>query len=89
MGDVDNNIIVFNPLYTFKTSPVDRIFMSLLEDIIDTLEPRIWQISRLNELNLHRFPQMQANFIKLIFINPPIPRLSTERSLKNPQKLYQ
>ena len=77
MGDLDNNIIVFNPLLAFEASPVDRVFISFIEDVINTLEPRIRQISCLNEFDLHHSPQLQANFIKLIFINPPILKLST------------
>jgi hypothetical protein len=53
MRDLDNHIIIFEPLMTLETPAVDRIFVSLIKDIIDTLKPRIRQISCLNKLDLH------------------------------------
>jgi hypothetical protein len=41
MGDVDNDIVIFNPLLAFEASPVDRIFIALVKDGINTMKPRI------------------------------------------------
>jgi hypothetical protein len=58
MGDVDDNIVIFHPLLALKTPPVDCIFIALVKEIINTLKPRVWQIPRPNELDLHHPPQV-------------------------------
>ena len=53
MKDVDNNIIIFEPLMAYEASSIDRVFVAFFKEIINTLKPGIRQVSRLDELNLH------------------------------------
>ena len=53
MKDVDNNIIIFEPLMAYEASSIDRVFVAFFKEIINTLKPSIRQIPRLDELNLH------------------------------------
>jgi len=62
VGDVNNSIIIFNPFLAFNTSPVDHIFIPLLENMIDTPKPCIRQISRL-ELSTEKAGQFGWNLV--------------------------
>jgi hypothetical protein len=59
MGDMDDDIIIFHPLLALEAPPVDGIFIAFVKEVINTLKPRVWQISRLNELDLHRSSPLQ------------------------------
>ena len=56
MKDMDDHIVIFEPLMTYEASSIDRICVAFLKEIINTLEPGIWQIPRLDELNVHCSP---------------------------------
>ena len=53
MKDVDNHIIIFEPLMAYEASSIDRVFVAFFKEVINTLKPGIRQIPRLDELNFH------------------------------------
>jgi len=42
MGDVNQNVVILEPFLSFKASAINRIFNPLIENMVDTLKPRIW-----------------------------------------------
>jgi hypothetical protein len=56
MGNMDHDIIIFEPFLTFETSAINRILVPLLKNMIDTLKPSIRQVSRLDQFDLHCLP---------------------------------